>query len=153
MTTRVLFLCPHAAGKSLLAATYFRAAAARAGLDVAIAVAGPEPDDVNMAPVEAELESQGFRIGWQPKLVADIDVEAADIVVSIGCDHASIPGTPDITEWDVPTLSDDFAGSVRAIHTRAEALAAGLAHPRPPAVSGTPPDRVPDHGESPEEEV
>ncbi|MGI8658830.1 MAG: hypothetical protein ACR2K4_08735 [Candidatus Limnocylindria bacterium] len=35
MTTTVLFLCPHAAGKSLLAATYFRAAAVRSGLDVA----------------------------------------------------------------------------------------------------------------------
>lgn len=127
MTTRVLFLCPHSAGKSLLAATYFRAAAARVGLDVTIDVAGPEPDDLNMASVETALESQGFRIDWQPKLVAESDIAAADIVVSIGCVHASIPGAPDVTEWDVPTLSDDFAGSVDAIHSRAEALATSLA--------------------------
>jgi hypothetical protein len=32
MTVRVLFLCPHSAGKSVLAATYFTAAAARTAL-------------------------------------------------------------------------------------------------------------------------
>ncbi len=44
------------------------------------------------------------------------------------CDRASIPADGVIADWDVPMLSDDFAGSVQAIRDRAEALAAGLAH-------------------------
>lgn len=125
-TTTVLFLCPHAAGKSLLAATYFRAAATRRGLDVNIEVAGPEPDPVNMPRVTAALESQGYTIDWQPRPVAPPDVESADIVVSIGCDHSTIPAGRPITEWEVPLLSEDFAGSMEGIHHNAEALALRL---------------------------
>lgn len=127
MTTRVLFMCPHAAGKSLLAATYFRAAAARAGLDVSINVAGPEPDARNMPNVQAALESQGYTISWEPKLVSREDTDNADLLVSVGCDHKAIPTHKTVTEWSVPMLSDDFSGSMNAIYEHAEALAAELA--------------------------
>lgn len=127
MTTTVLFLCPHAAGKSLLAATYFRAAAGRRGLDVNIEVAGPEPDPVNMPGVASALETQGYTIDWQPRPVESADVESADVVVSIGCDHSAIPEGRPITEWDVPLLSEDFAGSMEGIHRNAEDLALTLA--------------------------
>lgn len=124
--TKVLFLCPHSAGKSLLAATYFRAAAARSGLDVSVDVAGPEPDAVNMPGVVDALEAQGFTIGWQPRLVAAADTADADVIVSVGCDLDSLPTGQGVTEWDVPMLSEDFAGSMRTIHAKAEALAADL---------------------------
>lgn len=130
MTTNVLFLCPHAAGKSLLAATYFRAAAARAGLDVRISVAGPEPDSYNMTNVQDALESQGHTIDWVPKLVGRDDTETADLLISVGCDHDTIPTTKAITEWDVPMLSNDFPASMRAIHAHAEALADDLVDAR-----------------------
>lgn len=126
MTTSVLFLCPHAAGKSLIAATYFQAAAVRAGLDVLVDVAGPEPDDENMPAVVAALEAQGHEIGWTPRLVSSGDAERADIIVSIGCDRSTIPGAQPVTEWEVPLLSEDLPGSMRAIHERAEDLAASL---------------------------
>ncbi len=126
MTTNILFMCPHSAGKSLLAATYFRAAANRAGLDVAIDVAGPDPDDHNMANVQAALEAQGYTIGWTPKLVATEHTEAADVIVSIGCDRAAIPTEKPVVEWDVPMLSSDFDGAVRAIHARAEGFVAEI---------------------------
>ena len=127
MTTNVLFMCPHSAGKSLAAATYFRAAAARAGLDVSIALAGPDPDDENMAFVEAELVNEGYTISWHPKLVTSTDTEIADVLVSIGCDHSTIPTDTEITEWDAPLISEDLLGSLRAIHKHAEGLAHDLA--------------------------
>lgn len=130
MTTRVFFMCPHAAGKSLLAAIYFRAAAARAGLDVSIDVAGPEPDEHNMSNVQVALESQGYTISWFPKLVSQDDTDDADLLISVGCDHSTIPTTNVITEWDVPMLSEDFPATVHAIHERAEALAADLSGSR-----------------------
>ena len=132
MTMSVLFMCPHAAGKSLLAATYFRAAAARAGLDVSINVAGPEPDQHNMANVQASLESQGYTIDWEPQLVTNDDTDNADVLVSVGCDHNMIPTAKTITEWDVPMLSDDFPASMHAIHQFAESLATELSAVRVP---------------------
>ncbi len=123
MTARILFMCPHSAGKSLAAATYFRAAAARAQLEVEIGVAGPDPDDTNMPLVEAELKKEGYTIGWQPKLVSTEDIANADLLVSIGCDHSTIPTEREIVEWDSPMISQDLHGSLQAIHRHAEDLA------------------------------
>ncbi|MEO5985549.1 MAG: hypothetical protein ABIW50_00695 [Candidatus Limnocylindria bacterium] len=120
MTTTVLFLCPHAAGKSLIAATYFQAAVVRSGLDVLIDVAGPEPDEKNIPAVVAALEAQGYEVGWEPRLVTAHDADRADIIVSIGCDRSAIPTSQTVTEWQVPLLSEDLSGSMRAIHERAE---------------------------------
>lgn len=130
MTTRVLFMCPHAAGKSLLAATYFRAAAARLELAVDIDVAGPDPDAVSMPTVVASLEAQGFTHSWHPRKVQAQDVDAADVVVSVGCNPEDVPihhTDRAFEQWEVPQLSEDFSGSVNAIHARAEALAARMA--------------------------
>lgn len=127
MSTRVLFLCPHSAGKSLAAATYFRAAAIRSGLEVELDVAGPDPDADNMASVTEALRAQGYTIDWNPRLVTAADTEAADLVISVGCEPGTIPTEGAVIEWHVPMLSEDFDGSMGAIHREAEALAADLA--------------------------
>lgn len=127
MPHKILFMCPHSAGKSLAAATYFRSAAVRAGLDVEIAVAGPDPDAVNMPNVVEALTAQGYEIGWQPRLVVDDDTAEPTQLISIGCDHDSIPTDRSLTEWDVPMISDDLLGSLRAIHDNCEALVVELA--------------------------
>jgi protein-tyrosine-phosphatase len=126
MTTHVLFLCPHSAGKSVFAATYFRAAAARLGVDAVAEVGGTDPDEDVMPDVRAAIEAQGFVLTDAPRKVTTSDVDRADFVVSIGCDHAEVPAGA-IVEWDVPMLSQDLAASMNAIHERAEALAARLA--------------------------
>lgn len=126
MSTRVLFMCPHSAGKSLAAATYLRAAAARTGVEVTINVAGTDPDEVNMPTVVSALAAQGFTIGWDPKLVDAAATANADVVISIGCDHDEIPTDEDVVEWDVPMLSDDLMGSLQAIYDLAEGLAQTL---------------------------
>lgn len=125
MTIHVLFLCPHSAGKSVLAATYFRAAAARLGVDAIADVAGTDPDDDVMPNVKAAIEAQGFVITDAPRLVSAGDIERADIIVSIGCDRSEML-RDDVVEWEVPMLSDDFAGSMNAIFERSEALARTL---------------------------
>ncbi len=130
MTTNVLFICPHSAGKSLAAATYFRASTARRNMAVSIAVAGPEPDEVNMPNVADALAKQGFAVDWHPRRIAAADTSQADLLISIGCDHDSIPTDKAIIEWDVPLISRDLFGSLQAIHERCEALAAQL-HDRP----------------------
>lgn len=126
MPIKILFTCPHAAGKSLAAATYFRSAAFRADLDVEIAVAGPEPDEANMPTVVDALTAEGFSIDWQPRLITDGDIEHADHVISIGCEPDAIP-SDEIIEWDAPLISQDLLGSLRAIHDHSEILARRLA--------------------------
>lgn len=126
MTIHVLFLCPHAAGKSVLAATYFTAAAARVGLDSTADVAGPEPEDDLGPRVRQALHDQGFIEQWQPRLVNEQDTASADMIVNIGCDRSTIPTDKTIIEWDVPLLRDDFQGSMAAIHQLAEILARDL---------------------------
>jgi protein-tyrosine-phosphatase len=120
-------MCPHAAGKSVIAATYFRQAAAKLGLDATARVAGTDPDEAVMDNVRQALKGQGFAIEFQPSLVTSADTAAADLIVSIGCDLAEIPTDKRIVEWDVPMLSEDLHGSMAAIHDRVEALAAELA--------------------------
>jgi hypothetical protein len=69
------------------------------------------------------LSAQGYSIDWHPKLVDVDDTTNADLLVSIGCEHDSIPTDKSIIEWDVPLLSEDFMGSMQAIHDHAEGLA------------------------------
>jgi Low molecular weight phosphotyrosine protein phosphatase len=126
MTISVLFLCPHAAGKSILAATYFRAAAARLGLDATADVAGPEPEHDLGPRVRQALRDQGFVEHWQPRLLTEHDTAHADTIINIGCDRSMIPTENTVIEWDVPLLTDDFPGSMAAIHQLAESLAADL---------------------------
>ncbi len=127
MTTNVLFMCPHAAGKSVIAATYFQEAATRLGLDAIARVAGTDPDEAVMDTVRAALEGFGCVIEVRPGLVTSEDTNAADLIVSIGCDLGDVPTDKPIIEWDVPMLSDDLPGSMSAIHEHVEALATELA--------------------------
>jgi protein-tyrosine-phosphatase len=127
MTVSVLFLCPHAAGKSILAATYFRAAAARIGLDAVAEVAGPEPEDDLGPRVRKALGDQGFVEHWRPRLVTERDTALANKIVNIGCDRSMIPTDASVIDWDVPLLTEDFAASMAAIHQLAESLALSLA--------------------------
>ena len=119
----VLFLCPHGAGKSVVAATYFRAAAARIGLPANVQIGGPEPDEEIMPNVRAALQNQGFSTCWEPRLVTRDDFENADIIVSIGCDIAALDTDKPVVEWDVPLISVDPTASMQALHELAEMLA------------------------------
>ena len=130
MTTIVLFLCPHAAGKSILGATYLRAASARLGVDVTVTTAGTDPDAQVMPTVHTALTAQGFLVDMQPRLVGEADTARADIIISIGCEHAKVPTAKSIIEWNVPMLSEDFAGAVQAIHAKAEQFARTLLRAR-----------------------
>lgn len=127
MPTRVLFTCPHAAGKSLVAATYFSAAATRLSVDIEINVAGPEPDEYNIPIVETALRRQGLPIAFHPQLITPDLVADADLVVSLGVDPGLFSNGTTVVSWVVPNISDDLGGSMNAIHECAEALAHEIA--------------------------
>ncbi|MED5813895.1 arsenate reductase ArsC [Mycolicibacterium sp. 050232] len=79
----VLFLCTHNAGRSQMAMSFF---AHLAGDRASVFSGGSEPaDEVNPAAIAAMAEV-GIDIGHeQPRRWTDDIVEAADVVVTMGC--------------------------------------------------------------------
>lgn len=121
----VLFVCTHNAGRSQMAAALLdRQAAGR----VRVSSAGSEPaSELNPAVVEAMAEI-GVDISAEfPKPLTTDKVQAADIVITMGCGDACpvYPGKRYL-DWDLPDpagltvdqvrpIRDEIASRVRAL--------------------------------------
>jgi arsenate reductase len=128
--TTVFFMCPHGAGKSVLASAYFQKLAKERGLNVRVDSGGTEPDPAVGPPVVDHLTKNGIPVPiTKPRLVTANDLATADIVVSLGCDLKGLPAPRGkLLTWDdVPGPGQDLAGSVDAIRKHAEALVDELA--------------------------
>ncbi|NJL47150.1 MAG: hypothetical protein HC929_06120 [Leptolyngbyaceae cyanobacterium SM2_5_2] len=110
MNPTVLFLCPHNAAKSVIAAAYFDRLAAEAGLAIKAASAGTEPDAEVAAAVVDMLQSEGIDVSQNvPRRVTLEDFANALRVVSLGCDVQRLAANgPTITNWnDIPSASQN----------------------------------------------
>jgi protein-tyrosine-phosphatase len=121
----VLFLCPHGAGKSVLASAYFQRLAKERGLNVRVESAGTEPDPT-VAPVVAKhLRQNGYELPIStPRKVTADEVTSADVVISLGCDLSGLPQPKGaLQRWDeVPGPGEDLEGADEAIRRRVTAL-------------------------------
>lgn len=131
MTTQktILFLCPHAAAKSVLAMTYFDNLAGKAGLKMIVSNAGTEPDPAINPAVEAYLHQEGFDLaGFVPRLLTQVDLESANIIVSMGCISAEqVPAGVRFLDWSaIPMPSDGFQTARNSIYTHVVNLVAEL---------------------------
>jgi arsenate reductase (thioredoxin) len=115
----VLFLCTHNAGRSQMALGYFTHLAG----DRAIAYSGgSEPaDQVNPAAVEAMAEVGIDITTQQPKRWTQEMVEAADVVVTMGCGDACpfIPGRR-YEDWVLPDPAGKPVDEVRPVRDEIE---------------------------------
>ncbi len=82
----VLFVCVHNAGRSQMAAG-FLAALTDGAVDVRSAGSVPG-DQVNPVAIEAMAEVGIDIAGEQPKRLTDDSVQAADVVITMGCGDA-----------------------------------------------------------------
>ncbi len=110
----VLFVCTHNAGRSQMAAALLdREAAGR----VRVTSAGSQPaSELNPAVVAAMAEI-GLDISREfPKPLTTDKVEAADIVITMGCGDACpvFPGKRYL-DWDLPDPAGLDLGAIRAI--------------------------------------
>jgi arsenate reductase (thioredoxin) len=110
----ILFVCTHNAGRSQMAAALLdREAAGR----VRVTSSGTQPaDEVNPAVVEAMAEI-GIDITRQiPRRMSTDQVEAADIVITMGCGDACpvYPGKRYL-DWDLPDPAGLSVAEVRPI--------------------------------------
>jgi arsenate reductase len=118
MREMVLFLCPHGAAKSVLAAAVFQRLADERGLPLRAMCAGTEPDAELAPAVAALLAREGFAPPVErPQLVSAELLAEARRVVSMGCSLEELPRQPAALEqWDdVPPPSQDLRGAYTRI--------------------------------------
>jgi arsenate reductase (thioredoxin) len=125
----VLFVCTHNAGRSQMAAALLDQQAAGR---IHVTSAGSQPADQLNPAVVAAMAEIGLDISREfPKPLTTGQVQAADVVITMGCGDACpvYPGKR-YEDWDLRDPAGQDIGAVRRIRdqirTRVEALAAEL---------------------------
>ncbi|MGT2531918.1 arsenate reductase/protein-tyrosine-phosphatase family protein [Streptomyces nojiriensis] len=117
---RVLFVCSHNAGRSQMAAALLTH---RAGGDVQVSSAGTEPTTVVDPHIVQALTEVGADAGAAyPKPLTDEVVQAADIVITMGCGDACpiVPGRRYL-DWPVTDPEGAPIAVVREIRDEIDA--------------------------------
>jgi arsenate reductase (thioredoxin) len=130
MRQTVLFLCPHGAAKSVIAAAYFQRLVDERGLNLQAAAAGTEPSPEVSPAVVTLLHAEGIDTAqYRPRAVTKADLDLAVRVVSLGCDVNDLPVVPTMLEhWnDVPLPSLDLEIARDTIRSHVETLVRELA--------------------------
>lgn len=114
MTTTVLFVCLHNAGRSQMSQALFERAAA--GRHIALSAGTTPAEHVHPEVVEVMRELGVDLSGRRPQLLTRELAEQADVVVTMGCGDACpyIPGKRYI-DWDLPDPKGHPIEEVRAI--------------------------------------
>jgi arsenate reductase (thioredoxin) len=102
MTDQIVFLCPHGAAKSVIAAAYCQQLADRQNVPLRATAAGTEPD-AEISPAVLELlRGEGIDVADQrPRRVTHAELVAASRIISMGCDLADLQPTGAVVEhWD-----------------------------------------------------
>lgn len=125
----VLFVCPHNANRSQIAAGY---AEQLAGGKVQVVSAGPTPaGGLNPIAIAAMAEDDIDISQVQPALLTERTIDGADVIITLGCADA-IPATPGkrVEDW---TLTEPTGRDLQAlrplrneIRQRVETLLASL---------------------------
>jgi arsenate reductase len=121
----VLFVCVHNAGRSQMAAALLDHHAAGR---VAVRSAGSTPADRINPAVVAAMREIGMDVSKEfPKRLTSEAVEAADVVVTMGCGDACpiFPGKRYV-DWDLPDPAGKPVAEVRPIRDEIERRVLGL---------------------------
>ncbi len=126
MSTNIIILCPHNAAKSVYAAATLRQKAVDAGMQVGVSTGGTDPDDIVLPIVRERLEALGHTVNADPKMVTGEALDAADLIINIGCEHGDLPTSRPITDWTIPNFSDDPVVAFAALDTHVDRLLTDL---------------------------
>ena len=127
--TTLLFICPHGAAKSIMAAAYTAHIAKQYGLELHVATAGAEPDAAIASPVATLLESEGIALTEEtPRMLNQSDIDHDQRVISLGCplDQFHTQGTS-VEYWnDVMPPSQNVVAAKDAIYAHVMQLISKL---------------------------
>lgn len=106
----IMFVCPHGAARSPIAAAYFNKLAKEKGLNYHAVFRGTEPDETLSARTVEGLTADGINIdGWKPKLVSEKDIKKAHTIVTFDCTVPSGTSTALQEQWNgTPSPSKAF---------------------------------------------
>ena len=110
----VLFVCVHNAGRSQMAAGWLRSLA---GNEIDVLSAGSEPgNQINPVAVEAMREVGIDITANTPRLLSTEDVQASDVVITMGCGDACpfFPGKR-YEDWELDDPAGQGIDAVRPI--------------------------------------
>jgi arsenate reductase (thioredoxin) len=130
MRQSVLFLCPHSAAKSVIAAAYFQRLAEERRLRLRAEAAGTDPSPEVSPAVVSLLAEEGIDVAhYHPRTVTKDDIESALRVVSLGCPANDLPLVlAEIEHWDdVPLPSINLVVTRDTIRSHVEKLVEELA--------------------------
>lgn len=130
MTQTILFLCPHHAAKSVIAAAYFNQLAQKQQVPFIADSAGTEPDATVSPRVVELLREEGMDVSnHQPMRVTTEQLEQAKAIISMGCTAEELGVAEERLEFwnDVPMVSQDPNGAQATIRAHVEALLHQLA--------------------------
>jgi protein-tyrosine-phosphatase len=125
VTPTVLFLCVHNAGRSQMAMAWFDHLAG--GRAIALSGGSEPAEQVNPAAVEVMAEVGIDLTGHQPRRWTDVDLDTADVVVTMGCgDACPILPAKRYEDWDLDDPAGQGAEAVRSIRDEIERRVHGL---------------------------
>lgn len=131
-TSTILFLCPHHAAKSVMAAAYFNQLAQQKGLAATAISAGTEPSVAIMPSVIELLQRDGVDVAGQtPRRVTPDELAQSQRIVSMGCTAEELNVASERLDlWnDVPPASQNLAGTREAILAHVRELITELSVP------------------------
>jgi arsenate reductase (thioredoxin) len=131
MDERIVFVCPHGAAKSVMAAAYCQVLADQWGVPLQVTSAGTEPDAEVAPAVVALLRTEGIDIADQrPRRVTLKELAAAGRIISLGCDLGDLVRPEmEIEHWDdVPPPSQNLLAARDRIRAHVEQLVLAIRH-------------------------
>jgi hypothetical protein len=122
----ILFVCPHGAAKSVLAAADFQQLAQARGLEWRATCAGTEPDEALSPTVRQTLQAENIGLPvLSPRQLTPTDLQTAARIISLG---AALPPGAVVERWDdVPPVSADLPAARAVIRAHLERLVDELA--------------------------
>jgi protein-tyrosine-phosphatase len=121
---KILFLCPHNAAKSILAAAYCKVLANQQGLELSVDTAGTEPSSQVSPKVLEFLNAQNMHFTTTPRLVTRSDIASATQIISMGCDLHDLPLQGEsVEQWNgITATSENLEASWAQIKSNVDAL-------------------------------
>lgn len=129
MSTRFAFVCVQNAGRSQMATAFAERERAERGLEgeVEIVTGGTDPADaVHEEVVEVMREVGIDRSERTPREVSEAELDACDVVATMGCSTLSLDTDVDVRDWDLDDPDGREMDEVRRIRDEVEARVEAL---------------------------
>jgi len=113
---KLAFVCVQNAGRSRMSAAFAEREVEERGLDVEVITGGTHPaDEVHPEVVDTMHELDIDLSDRQPREVSTAELEACDVVATMGCSTLDLDVDTDVRDWALPDPDGESPERVREI--------------------------------------